>query len=352
MTRGYLGTLALLAFTAAGCGRGSDAGEPVAPRPESVLVTVAPVAVRTVERAVSVVGTLAPNEEAEVASEVEGQVIEVMADLGDRVAKEQVLARIRGDVTEARLREAEASLDKAVADEARARPLRAQGIISAQEYDQVRSAADAGRARRDQLRIQLDRVAIRAPFDGSIAARSLSVGDYVRPGTVVMRVVQDRPLKFRGEVPEREAPTLQPGQLVRIAVDAFRGESFEGHVSRVAAASSQQARSLAFEAVVPNEDGRLRPGFFAHGEVIVQRDERALAVPRSAVSTFAGITKLFVVDGDVAHERPVVLGTDLGDGWVEVTEGVTRGMQVATSGLSRLAEGVRVSIRADVPPGA
>jgi len=301
---------------------------------------------------VSVVGTLTANQQADVASEVEGQVVRVEADLGDRVAKDQVLARVRGDVIEAKLREAEASLDKATADEARAKPLRAQGIISPQEYDQVRSAADAGRARRDQLRIEFERIAIRAPFAGSIAARSLSVGDYVRPGTVVMRVVQDRPLKFRGEVPEREAPALQPGQVVRISVDAFRGETFEGQVSRVAAASSMQARSLAFEAMVPNDDGRLRPGFFGHGDVIVRRDERALAVPRSAVSTFAGVTKLFAIDDGVAHEHEITLGTDLGDGWVEVAEGASRGMQVATSGLARLADGVRVNIRADVPPGA
>ncbi|MFN8545555.1 MAG: efflux RND transporter periplasmic adaptor subunit [Candidatus Binatia bacterium] len=346
------GALALLAL-GAGCEGGSRAGDaPGAGRSDAVPITVAPVAVRTVERAVSVVGTLLANEEAEVASEVEGQVASIEADLGDRVGRDQVLARVRGDVTEAKLREAEAAFEKATADEARARPLRGQGVISPQEYDQVRSQLDGARARRDQLRIQLDRTAIRAPFDGSVAARLVSAGDYVRTGSVILRLVQDRPLKFRAEVPEREAPALQPGQEVRIGVDAFRGETFLGHVSRVAAASDTHARSLAFEAVVPNEDGRLRPGFFGHADVVISHDERALAVPRSALSTFAGVTKLFSIEDGVAHEREVALGVDLGDGWVEVTQGVTRGMQIATSGISRLTEGARVAVRADVPPGA
>ncbi len=77
-----------------------------------------------------------------------------------------------------------------------------------------------------------------------------------------------------------------------------------------------------------------------------------MAVPRSALTTFAGVTKLFVIEDGVAHEREVTLGVDLGDGWVEVVHGVSRGQQVATSGLSRLTEGTQVVVRADATPGA
>jgi len=172
------------------------------------------------------------------------------------------------------------------------------------------------------------------------------------PGTVVFRLVQDDPLKFRGEVPEREVPSLQPGQEVRITVDPYPGESFAGRVSRVGAASDPTARSLTFEAQVPNHDRRLRPGFFGHGDVVVRRDERAVAVPRAAVTTFAGVTKVFVVEDGVAREREVALGVDLGDGWVEITQGVARGAPVVTSGLSRLADGSPVVVRGAVTPGA
>ena len=67
---------------------------------------------------------------------------------------------------------------------------------------------------------------------------------------------------------------------------------------------------------------------------------------------FAGVTKLFVVEDGVAREREVALGVDLGDGWVEITQGVSKGMQVATSGLSKLADGTTVQVRADAPPDA
>jgi membrane fusion protein (multidrug efflux system) len=345
-----MGLTALVA--ASGCGTHSEAESAPRPEKEAIIVTVAPVATRAVERTVSVVGTLTANMQADVASEVEGQVTGIEADLGDRVTKDQALARVRSDVLEARLREAQASFEKASADEARGRPLRDEKIISLQEYEIVRTALAVAKARVEQLRIEVERAVIRAPFDGSVAARMVDAGNYVRPGTAVFRLVQDDPLKFRGEIPEREVPSVRSEQPVRVTVDAYAGETFNGIVSRVGSASNPQARSLAFEAVVPNQDHRLRPGFFGRAEIVVRRDERAVAVPRSAVTMFAGVTKLFVVEDGVAREREVALGVDLGDGWVEITQGVSKGMQVATSGLSKLADGTTVQVRADAPPGA
>jgi len=351
MTR-LLAIVAALALAATGCGERSEAeGNTSTPKVEAVTVTVAPVAARVVERTVSVVGTLTANMQADVASEVEGQVTAIEADLGDRVAKDQVLARVRSDVLEARLREAEASYQKAVADETRAHPLVDDKIISAQEYEQVRTALAVAKARQEQLRIEVERAAIRAPFDGSVATRMVDAGNYVRPGTAVFRLVQDDPLKFRGEIPERDVPSVVAEQPVRVSVDAYPGETFNGRVSRVGTASNAQARSLAFEALVPNADHRIRPGFFGRAHIVVRHDERAVAVPRSAVTTFAGVTKLFVIEDGVAREHEVVLGVDLGDGWVEITQGVSRGMQVATSGVTKLANGTEVQVRADAPPG-
>jgi membrane fusion protein (multidrug efflux system) len=239
-----LGIVGVL-LAAAACGRdgrGVSATTTTAPA-EAVPITVVPVSVRPVERVVSVVGTLAAAEETDLASETEGQVIAIEADLGDRVAAGQVLARIRSDVLEAQLREAEAAYDKASADETRAKPLRDSGVIAVQEYERVRTEREVTRARRDRLRIEVERAAIRAPFAGSVSARLANIGDYVRPGVVVFRLVQDDPLKFRGEVPERNVPEIRVGQALRVAVDAYPDETFTGHIARVGAASDPTARS-------------------------------------------------------------------------------------------------------------
>src|SRR5262245_21559753 len=109
-----LGLAAAVAL--AGCGGSTQAEQPAeAAKVDPIAVTVANVALRKVERAVSVVGTLAANAQAELASEIEGQVVRIEADLGDRVSEGQVLARVRSDAIEALLREAEASFAKATA---------------------------------------------------------------------------------------------------------------------------------------------------------------------------------------------------------------------------------------------
>src|SRR5438874_12201294 len=197
--------------------------------------------------------------------------------------------------------------------------------------------SDVARATRDRLRIQAQETDIGAPLAGSVGAPVVDAGNYVRAGTVLFRIVQDDPLKFRGEIPERDVPALRPGQGVRVSVDAFPGETFTGQVSRIGSAADPAARSLAFEALVPNPDHRIRPGFFGHGEVVVARDERALAVPRAALTSYAGVTKLFLIEDGVAREREVKLGVDLGDGWVGIAEGVSHGKEVAIRVLYKLA---------------
>src|SRR5439155_1423249 len=130
---------------------------------------------------------------------------------------------------------------------------------------------------------------------------------------------------------------LAAGQDVRITVDAFPGETFIGHVSRVGAASDPAVRSLAFEALVANEDHRLRPGFFGHGEVVVRRDERALAVPRSALSTFAGVTKLFVIEDGVASVEEMETGvTKVIEEAVNTIDGIDELRSITKEGLSSI----------------
>src|SRR3989442_15052689 len=113
-------------------------------------------------------------------------------------------------------------------------------------------ALDVARARRDQLRIQLEHTDIRAPMDGSVAARLVDAGSYVRAGTVLFRIVQDDPLKFRGGIPERDVPALRPGQGVRVSVDAFPGETFTGQVSRIGSAAHPAPRPPPLARVGPH----------------------------------------------------------------------------------------------------
>lgn len=327
---------------------GADAASAAEPG-DAITVTIEPVAVQRVERTVDFVGTLRANAEAEVATEVDGRLLEITADLGDQVAEGQVLAALDSASLDAQLREATATLQKTTNEEARARRLKEEGVMSQQEYDTISSAQNVSLARRDVLAIQLGHTRIRAPFAGRIAKRMVDVGNYVRVGTAIFVLVADDPLRLRGEVPERFVAQLAVGQDVRGHVEAYPEEVLAGRLSRISAAADPTSRAITVEALVPNPDGRLKVGFFCKAAIMTRVDTEALVIPVDSLVNFAGVTRVFIVDQEgTAHSREVRTGLSLG-AKVEVLSGLERDDRVATSALGRLSEGTKVLVRSARP---
>ena len=221
--------------------------------------------------------------------------------------------------------------------------------IAEAQLDSDRAAlrvTEAEVARRDAslgiARKHLGDTTIRAPFGGVVAKRHVNAGEYVKENTAVFSVVALDPLKYTGTVPERFAPDLKPSQRIELSVEAYRGQIFTGHVTRVSPAVEVQTRSLAVEGRVGNGDGRLRPGFFAKGAVLTKKDSGVPFVPAEAVVYFVGISKVFVVGDGVVEERLVKAGARQG-AWVEIAEGVKPGETVAVSNLSQLFGGAPVT---------
>ena len=259
------GALHLLA-----CARPSDPKTAEAPAvvADPVAVTVAPVIFRPTQRLLKFVGTLYGNEEVTLSSQAEGQIESIHVDLGDRVTEGQILAEVEDDDLRARLREIEATLDKARADEARGRELRESKVISPQEYESMQTAVAVSEAQRDTVNVLLRHTKVRSPLTGSVARRMISAGEYVRAGTALFDLVADQPLKLRGDVPERFAQELATGQPVQIAVDAYPGAVFAGRLSRISPAANAENRSVTVEALVDN------PQHAAQAGVLRQRRHR------------------------------------------------------------------------------
>jgi RND family efflux transporter MFP subunit len=151
-------------------------------------------------------------------------------------------------------------------------------------------------------------------------------------------------------VPEKFAPQIHPGQIVEARVDSFPDNSFRGKLVRVSPASDVSSRSFMVEGLVDNQERKLKPGFFAHGAVLTRIDPNALTIPQQALVTFAGVSKVYVIENDVARERIVQTGGKVGDNDVEIINGVQRGDLVAISGLTRLTNGAAVKVSGPVVP--
>ncbi len=335
---------AALGLLAAGCAReATDASATATATSAPIPVTVAPATVAQVERSVSLVGAFFANEEVAIAAQIETRVASFGPDMGDRVEAGDVLVRLDDADFQASKREMEARLAKATADNARAQVLKRQGIMATEEADKMRTEAAVLQAQLDVVQVKIDRTVIRAPFAGVIAERDTSVGAVVKSGQTLYTLVQDDPLKFRTPVPERFAGYLELGQPIRVRVDAYPDRVFEGKITRINPTSETANRSITLEALVPNPDRVLRPGFFGKGDLVYDLHGDAVVVPEKALSTFAGVTKVFVIANGKAEERMVRTGVAVGDGR-EIADGVKRGERVAISNLDRLEQGAAVTV--------
>lgn len=188
-----------------------------------------------------------------------------------------------------------------------------------------------------------------------VAARMVSEGEMVHDApssTIVFRLVMDRPLKLKANVPERYAGEVAVGQLVEVSVEAWPAETFEGTIARVNPTVDRDNRTFEIEVRIPNEDRRLRAGSFAKAALLTREESRVPTIPEEALVRFAGVVKVFVVAGDVAHAVPVETGLRLevdADGrpqyWQEVKGHLQLDDFVVTSGHSQLAEGTPVRVR-------
>jgi len=389
---GILGLTA--AAAAAGCGTDSTTVKAAA-KPEPLVIEVANVESRPIERYLRVTGSLVADEQAEVSAEAPGRVVATPVERGTRVAQGAVLARISAAETSAQLLEAEAnaaqiearlglradqpfdssrvpdvmhakaSLDLAEAEFGRIASLLEQKVVSQSEYDQRRSQVDAARQQFQvarnvaeqsyrsleaaRARIALARKAqadttVRAPFSGVVAERLVSIGDYVTRGARVATVVRIDPMRVELTVPEQAVSLVKIGQPVRMAVDAYPGETFVANVRYVSPSLRTDQRALTVEAVAANHDGRLKPGLFASASIQQPVSAPALLVPATAVETVAGTARVYVVKDGKADERIVTIGETVGD-QLEITSGITKGELVAAAPKGHLTDGTPVRAR-------
>jgi membrane fusion protein (multidrug efflux system) len=191
--------------------------------------------------------------------------------------------------------------------------------------------------------VQLDKAHIAAPFAGIVGLRKVSAGEYITAGQPLVNLEAIDPVKADFRVPEKFLPAIRVGQTIRIKVDAFPEDSFEGKVYAIDPRLDVSGRSLLVRAVVPNTDQRLRPGLFARVTVLLELKEAALSVPEQAIVPQGDSQFVFkIVDGKVKLTK-VVIGTRR-EGRVEIVDGLAAGDQVVTAGQLKIRDGTPVSI--------
>jgi multidrug efflux pump subunit AcrA (membrane-fusion protein) len=181
----------------------------------------------------------------------------------------------------------------------------------------------------------------------AVAARMTSVGEFVKEGTSLFRLVDDDRVKLRVPVPERHSNEIAVGQKARLNVEAATDE-FTGEVARINPQIDPTNRTFDVEIIVKNEKHLLHPGAFARARIQTHVDPRVVFVPLESVVSFAGVNKVFVVEDGKAREVLVEIGDRQGD-WLQVPSGLRGDESVVVSGNSKLATGMAVTAKTADP---
>lgn len=322
--------------------------------PSVPVIQVSKPVIRTVQRTGRGQGALFAKESVILSNKQDGYVSTMRVDFGDKVKKGQLLAEmereelaLQVDVQASALKQAQANFIRARGEYERAKELAAEQLIPKQRLDTNEAdykVADAQVYTAEKtLALAKKRVRdtrIVSPVNGFVQERFVNPGEYKTAASKLLELVVVDTLKLRSPVPERFAALALIGMPLRVEVEALPGQVFEGTLTRIAARVDHKTRTLLIEAEIPNSEGKLRPGYFAHITGVFGEEE-ALFIPRAALSRFAGVERVFVVKDNAVTSREVKSGMADGE-WVEITEGLAEDEQVAISALNRLADGMTV----------
>jgi membrane fusion protein (multidrug efflux system) len=321
--------------------------------PVGVPVTIAPVVTMDLEDRIEATGQLVARDHAEIAAEVAGRVTEILVEEGSAVSGREVVLTIdperrnlERDSARARLDEARAQQREQQRDFDRVAELREKGVASESRREQAETALKLAGARVAAAEAELgvlDRALrdarVAAPFDGMIARRLVSRGEYVTQGQKLFELVALDPIEVEFFVPEIDSSRVATGQTVDVRVAPFPDESFDGQVTIVSPTIDPRSRTLRVKAQLANRDGQLRPGLFARIDLGVALRPAVPMVLEEAVLRRAEGSIAFRTRGDNRVERVAVETGTHHAGYVEVVKGLAPGDLVVARGGDRLSDG-------------
>jgi len=337
--------LACAIALAAGCsnGKAKDKDKESTEADAAVPVEVQPLRRAAMVAVYSGTAPVEAHEEAEVVAKVGGEVRQLFVEEGDSVKAGQIMARLDGDRLRLEVAQNEANLRKLERDYNRQLELSEKGLVAKGTAENAKFDLDALRAAYDSARLELSYTEIRAPIDGVVSARHIKLGNTITQNTPTFHVTNLDPLVAYVHIPEKEFRKLAPQQTAEVVVDALGGDRFTGTISRISPTVDPKTGTFRARVEVQDPSRRLKPGMFARVNIVYERREDALQLPRSALIDADGTQSVFVVAGGKAEQKPVQTGLT-NNGWVEVVGGLQGDEKVVVVGQAALKTGTAVKV--------
>ncbi len=289
-----------------------------------------------------VTGRLVPDEEVNLSFESSGKITDIFFTEGTHVKKGELLAKVNDSQLQAQLKRLEAQVPLAQDRVFRQNALLQRDAVSKEAYEQVKTELATLNAEIDQIEASIRMTELRAPFDGVIGLRQVSVGAYASPSTVVAKLTKLTPLKVEFSVPERYARDIKKGTNLDFKVEGSLN-AFHAQVYATESSLDTETHSLTVRALYANRNGELLPGRYTHIELKQKEIADAIAIPSEAIVPEMGKNKVFVYRNGVADPIDIEIGLRT-EAEVQVVQGLEVGDTILTSGTLQLRKGMKVEL--------
>ena len=288
------------------------------------------------------VGKLVPDEEVQLTFETSGKITEIYFKEGTFVEKGTLLAKVNDSQLQAQLARLEAQVPLAQDRVYRQSALLQRDAVSKEALEIVKTELATLNADIEQVKANISMTELRAPFDGIIGLRQVSVGAYASPSTIVATLTSITPIKIEFSVSERYARDVKKGTRLYFNVDGYT-TPFEAQVYATESSLDPETHNLTVRALYSNSDQMLMPGQYTGIRLKQKEITDAISVPAEAIVPEMGKNKVFVYRNGLAEPVDITIGLRT-DTQVQVVEGLHSGDTILTSGTLQLRKGSPVNI--------
>jgi len=323
----------------------------------ATLITAHTVKAITLEKTAVSFGKISSKNAPVISAEVSGSIISIEKRIGESVKKGETLAKVDPEIAQLNFRSAKANLERSktmLANQERIKNRSAQllekGFISQARFDDIsdqhtmaRQQVTQATAQMETTQEQLSRTSIRAPLDGNVIERMISVGDFVAPGKPIFKLSTSGKLQVILLFPETLVQQFKNGQLVRLSTPTNPDSKIEGEITDIISMIDTSNRSVKLVVEVDNP-GDWKPGASVSGEVVLETKPNAIVVPAPAVVLRPAGNVVYVITNNTANQRKVKIG-QRSNGMLEILSGIKAEEIVANDGAGFLADQAPVQIK-------
>lgn len=341
-----MGSLPVIILSACGsneAGRKEEAKSPAPAAAPALPVDIKIAKEEVLDQAETIAGTILPNKEVMIMSELTKKISSVNFTDGSFVNSGQVLYQLDDADIQARIRQLKADLNLATINERRLYNLLQSETVRQEEYDVANTKLQSLQAAMQALQVELSKTTIRAPFSGRIGITKVYPGTLVSPGMPLVTLQDQATAKINFAVSEKYLKLARTGNSVQFATDVDQVKRTARIIASEAGINAN-SRSIELQAVAPNGDGLLKPGMSVKVSFSTNAaDQKGILIPTESLIPSANGYSVFLIRNGIAKITPVTIG-NRSQTEATILSGISNGDSVLTSNLMRASDGAPVQV--------